>query len=85
MSMQFNPRQKLTTLNFVSSVFAIEMSLPVRVLEAVGLHATSSTSALPYLIAATLMEVLPPTKLEVPYRFQNPATCLISFQTQTHK
>jgi len=44
-------------------------------LEAVGFDAasTASASALPLPIAVILLVAIPPTKLEAPYRFQNPA------------
>ena len=46
-----------------------------RVLEAVAFSAasTASASALPLPIAVILLVAIPPTKLEAPHRFQNPA------------
>ena len=48
--------------------------IQTRVLEAVGFRAasTASASALPLPIAVILLVAIPPTKLEAPYRFQNP-------------
>ena len=47
------------------------LALGISVLEAVGFDAASA-SALPLPIAVILLVAIPPTKLEAPYRFQNP-------------